>query len=79
MPPYGAQFQDFFRNSESDDFKTLGDRVKIVDSTGDGLKQTISHEYVFFFTIAANTKVFMVLYTVYKHMMVLVIYENYVH
>ncbi|XP_063871143.1 uncharacterized protein LOC135106256 isoform X2 [Scylla paramamosain] len=41
MPPYGAQFRDFFKQSESSDFKTLGERVKIVSTTGDGLQQAI--------------------------------------
>ncbi|MPD05637.1 hypothetical protein E2C01_101391 [Portunus trituberculatus] len=39
MPPYGAQFRDFFKQSESSDFQTLGERVKIVSTTGEGLQQ----------------------------------------
>ncbi|XP_037800843.1 uncharacterized protein LOC119595769 [Penaeus monodon] len=42
MPPYGAHFRDFFKQSDSSDFKTLGERVDIVPTAADGLEQAIT-------------------------------------
>ncbi|XP_068241246.1 ionotropic receptor 93a-like isoform X1 [Palaemon carinicauda] len=39
MPPYGAHFRDFFKESDSNDFKTLGERVDIVPSAPEGVLQ----------------------------------------
>lgn len=40
MPPYGAQFRDFFKQSESSDFQMLGERVKIVPSAIGGIQES---------------------------------------
>lgn len=42
MPPYGAHFRDFFKQSDSSDFKTLGERVDIVPTAVDGLDQAVT-------------------------------------
>ncbi|XP_069952103.1 ionotropic receptor 21a-like [Cherax quadricarinatus] len=44
MPPYGAQYREFFKESDSTDFKTLSERVDIVPTTSEGLKQAITHK-----------------------------------
>ncbi|KAG7162065.1 hypothetical protein Hamer_G027236, partial [Homarus americanus] len=45
MPPYGLEFRQFFKQSDSDLFKALSDLMDIVPSTSVGLHQATEKKY----------------------------------
>ncbi|XP_076059359.1 ionotropic receptor 93a-like [Oratosquilla oratoria] len=47
MPPYGAHFEQFFRDSTSDDFKVMAERIDIVPSSKDGLEKALAENYAY--------------------------------
>lgn len=46
MPSYGTEFRNFFLQSESFEFKTLGAQMVIVPSALDGLRQALVKKWV---------------------------------